>query len=102
MQSDILLHTSLSEGHPIVVEEAMSSGVVVCGTKVGLLYDLPDCCISVDVKDFESLAAATLELIHDSHRIIQVRQLAYQWATRHSMQWTVDEMMALYSTRIHG
>jgi glycosyltransferase involved in cell wall biosynthesis len=98
-QADILLHTSLSEGHPIVVEEAMSCGVVVCGTKVGLLYDLPDCFISVDVRDHKSLASETLQLIADPERMKTLRQRAHRWALEHSIDWTVEKIKDIYTLK---
>jgi glycosyltransferase involved in cell wall biosynthesis len=97
--SDILLHTSLSEGHPIVVEEAMSCGVAVCGTKVGLIYDLPTCCVGIEVKDYESLAVATLALLADPTRIKNMRERARDWIHAHSIVWTIEELANLYSTR---
>lgn len=94
--ADVLLHTSLSEGHPIVVEEAMSCGVLVCGTSVGLLYDLPACCVRVDVKDYKALASAVLSLLNDQPLMKKQRTFAKQWANQHSMQWTVEKITELY------
>lgn len=98
-RADILLHTSLSEGHPIVVEEAMSCGVLLCGTRVGLLYDLPKCCVSVEVGDYESLARKTLDLIADRERQETLRAEALGWAKKHSIDWTVRQIQEVYSRR---
>jgi glycosyltransferase involved in cell wall biosynthesis len=95
-RADILLHTSLSEGQSEVVTEAMSSGVVVCGTRVGLMYDEPRCCVAVDVKDHEALAAKTLAIIRDEERFSQIQKHAYEWATKHSILWTVEKLRACY------
>lgn len=95
-QADILLHTSLSEGHPIVVEEAMSCGVLVCGTRVGLLYDLEECCIAVPVGDYERLAKETLKLISEPARMEEIRRRAHKWSTAHSIAWTVEKILATY------
>lgn len=95
-KADILLHTSLSEGQSEVVTEAMSSGVVVCGTKVGLMYDQPSCCVSVDVGDYASLADKALGLLKDQHLFADIRQNAHQWATSHSIHWTVEQISKLY------
>ena len=95
-KADILLHTSLSEGHPIVAEEAMSSGVVVCGTRVGLLYDLEHCCISVAIGDHESLASETLNVISDPGRMTTLRNRARKWAEEHSIEWTIDQFRGVY------
>jgi glycosyltransferase involved in cell wall biosynthesis len=94
--SDILLHTSLSEGQSEVVTEAMSAGVIACGTQVGLMYDLPECCISVPVRDHEALAKSVLELLEDETRMREIRARARAWAELHSIQWTANEISRLY------
>lgn len=96
-KSDVLLHTSLSEGHPIVVEEAMSCGILVCGTKVGLLYDLLDHCVAVPVGDAAALAAETLQLLEDPERMQSQRAKAYTWARHHSMAWTISRFKETYN-----
>ncbi|MBI1768798.1 MAG: glycosyltransferase [Bacteroidetes bacterium] len=91
-ESDILLHTSLSEGQSEVVTEAMSCGLLVCGTKVGLLYDLPVCCITVGLKDFQGLADKILPLINDGVQINSIRQRGKEWVSKHNINWTVKEI----------
>lgn len=95
--ADVLLHTSLSEGQSEVVTEAMSCGVLVCGTQVGLMFDLPDCCLSVPIKDFEALGSGVLKLVKDSKRMQSIRQRAYEWSRVHTIEWTVNELKKLYS-----
>ncbi len=95
-RSDILLHTSLTEGQSEVVTEAMSCGVIVCGTNVGLLYDLPDCCVSVTVKNYQALAGHILLLIKDREKIKLIQERANHWATNHDLDWTVRELVRLY------
>ncbi len=95
-RSDILLHTSLSEAHVMVVAEAMASGVVVCGTNVGLLYDLPDCCVSVPVREFRSLAKETLSLLSDRARYSMVRTKAWTWTQEHPISRTACKISECY------
>lgn len=95
-KADILLHTSLSEGQSEVVTEAMSSGVVVCGTRVGLMYDEPSCCVAVRVKDYVSLADHVVKLLNDPASLVETRNRARRWASSHSIHWTVDQMSKLY------
>ncbi len=95
-KSDILLHTSLSEGQCEVVTEAMSCGVLVCGTKVGLMYDLPTCCVAVPIRDYEGLAMHVVELLNDSSRINEIRSNALEWSKAHSINWTVKEIKKMY------
>lgn len=96
-QANFLLHTSLSEGQSEVVTEAMSSGVIVCGTNVGLIYDLPTCSLGVPVKNFEMLGQEVLKLLADSPRQDAIRKNALTWSTLHSIHWTVGKMTELYS-----
>jgi len=96
--SNILLHTSLSEGQSEVVTEAMSCGLVVCGTKVGLIHDLPDCCVSVEVGDYKSLAQKTMELINDPERMNELRMKAHHWTIQHDINWTVSKYLSLYGS----
>jgi glycosyltransferase involved in cell wall biosynthesis len=96
-QSDIMLHTSLSEGHPIVVEEAMSTGVLVCGTRVGLMSDLPDCCLTENTRDYKSLASSVVELINNHDQMKKMQRRAHLWATSHSDKWTAEEIGKLYN-----
>jgi glycosyltransferase involved in cell wall biosynthesis len=94
--ADFLLHTSLSEGQSVVANEAMSSGVIVCGTAVGLLYDEPRLCISVEVSDYENLALKVLQLLDDPGRMNQLKRDGYRWATAHDLNWTTQRYAALY------
>ncbi|WP_160143671.1 glycosyltransferase [Chryseolinea soli] len=98
--ADILLHTSRSEGQSEVVTEAMSSGVVVCGTKVGLIYDLEEFCVAVPIGDHRALARETLALIKDSNRINALRKDAFVWANIHSIHWTVGQTGGCYRKTI--
>lgn len=97
-KADILLHTSLSEGQSEVVTEAMSCGVVVCGARVGLLYDLPDCGVTVQVKDYAGLAEKITELVGDPTQMHQIRIRARHWTETHSIQWTAKRIGILYES----
>jgi len=94
--ADVLLHTSLSEGQSEVVTEAMSCGVLVCGTKAGLIYDLPNCCLSVPVQDFKALGEEVIKLLGDTQRIKEIRSNAYAWSQIHTIHWTAEELKKLY------
>ena len=96
--ADILLHTSLSEGQSEVVTEAMSCGVLVCGTRVGLMADIPEACLVVDVGDFRTLADEVIKLLDSEPRINELRRKAFEWATTHSIKWTTERTKELYDT----
>lgn len=95
-QANILLHTSLSEGQSEVVTEAMSCGTIVAGTRVGLLYDLPDCCVAVGIGDYRSLGQAVLSIIQDVGKMKEIQKRAQDWASAHSIRWTVEQMRESY------
>lgn len=97
-QSDILLQTSLSEGQGVVVTEAMSCGVLVCGTRIGVMADIPQACITVDVGDYRSLADQVIHLLKDEVRMNEIRERAHEWTQAHSMRWTVAKTIQMYST----
>jgi len=93
----IMLHTSLYEGQAVVIAEAAASGVVVCGTRVGLLSDLGDeKAVTVDIGDYNSLAKEVLKLINDKNRYKQIRQNAFNWAEQYSAEWTAGKYKSLY------
>jgi glycosyltransferase involved in cell wall biosynthesis len=95
--ADILLHTSLYESQAVVVNEAMASGVLVCGTHVGLLADLADvCCITVKPGDAEGLAQRVLKLINDREQVFMLRRKAYDWAVTHNLEWTIQQHRSVY------
>jgi glycosyltransferase involved in cell wall biosynthesis len=95
-RADILLHTSLSEGQCEVVTEAMSAGVLVFGTAVGLMFDLPNCCSTVAVKDYEGLANVVLDKIADQRYITETKIMARNWTLRHDIGWTVQQTADIY------
>ncbi len=96
-RSDILLHTSLSEGQSEVVTEAMSCGMLVCGTHVGLMADLSDqCCVTVRLKDFQGLSSKTIELLNSPSLQNRLRENAHEWTRTHSLTWTADQYKELY------
>jgi glycosyltransferase involved in cell wall biosynthesis len=94
--ADILLHTSLSEGQSEVVTEAMSCGVLVCGTKVGLMYDLPGSCRSVAPGDWRALASTVVALIYDPATAEQIRMSAQKWTMEFDIEWTVERYSEFY------
>lgn len=98
-RSDFLLHTSRSEGQSEVVTEAISSGVLVAGTEVGLIHDCPEFCISVKVGDYESLAKKVLSLLKDVDRMKDLREKAHTWTADHAIQWTVSMISQLYLSK---
>ncbi len=91
--ADMMLHTSLSEGQSMALTEAAASGVLIAGTNVGLLYDLgEDCGMTVEVGDFEGLAAKVLAITDDTESWNKKIKNARQWTDAHDLQWTINEL----------
>jgi len=96
-QADVLLHTSLSEGQSEVVTEALSCGVLVCGTHVGLMADLAgQCCITVPIQDDKALAAQIINLLNNKQKQMQMRSSGLQWSKTYSLSWTCRQYATLY------
>ena len=102
-RAHFLLHTSRYESQAVVVNEAMSSGVVVCATDVGLVHDLGrEFFIAAKAGDFETLAAQVLELVADPTRYAVLQGRAREWAAAHDLQWTAAEYRQLYAEAMAG
>lgn len=93
----ILLQTSLHESQALTVVEAMSSGTVVAGTRVGLLADLTSACVlTVEPGDSEGLAERVLSLLRDPKEFAALRSRARTWAGDHDIKWTGQQFNDLY------
>lgn len=96
-QSDLFLHTSLFESQAMAVVEAMASGVLICGTRVGIMADLSgECCITVMTKDHVALADEVVKLINNPDEQAKLRANAFRWVQSHSLQWTTQQYLDLY------
>jgi len=96
-QADFMLHTALFEGQWVAALEAMASGVVVCGTKVGLLSDLgSDYFETAEPKDHRGLAEKIIKLIKSPDKYFQLQSKAFTWASDHDLNWTAAQFKKLY------
>lgn len=95
--SDFLLVTSMHEAGGVAVAEALASGTIVCGTRVGLVSDLEgDCTVAVPVGDHRALSAAVLRLAADTSLYRQLQENGRRWAERHSIRGSTERFRALY------
>jgi glycosyltransferase involved in cell wall biosynthesis len=91
--ANVLLHTSLVEGQCMAITEAVASGVLVAGTRAGILADLgDDCGIIVEPGDYEGLAAKVLTILTDDQLWEAKVENAGSWAEAHDLAWTVGEL----------
>jgi glycosyltransferase involved in cell wall biosynthesis len=96
-KTHILLHTSLSEGQPVVANEAIASGVVICGTRVGILEDLENKITTVvEVGDAESLANEVLNLLENPEKYNELRDNGLIWSKNNDLEIQSQKYFKLY------
>ncbi len=99
--ADIMLHTSLYEGLPATIIEAMASGLPVVSTPVGIVADLgPDYFEIFLCGDHQAAAKQVLAIWNDESLRRDKRDKALQWAMTHDIEWTVDKFDELYQSLI--
>lgn len=92
----VMIHTSRFESCCLVMQEAMASGVAVCGTNVGILADLGDRYgVIVEPRDATQLAIKILNLIEDEALYASMTKNAYQWITEHNDVWANEKYRCL-------
>jgi Glycosyltransferase len=94
--SDFLLLTSRYEGEAVVVMEAFASGVVVVGTKVGLLADVGDENVMVLPEDAEGLVKKIERLLEHPQHLSDIRLRNRAFAEEHTGEWTCAKHRKLY------
>lgn len=93
---DVLLHTSFYEAQAVAVAEAAASGLLICGTNVGLIYDLgKEAVVSVEPGDYEGLASATLKALESPEIYSRLIANSQAWALRENIDETVRKFSAL-------
>lgn len=95
--SHILLHTSRHESESLAVAEAMASGAVPCGTRVGLLADLDGIAtLTAQPEDGEGLAAGISSLLADRGRYSTLAREGLRWAVRNTAELTATRYLMEY------
>jgi glycosyltransferase involved in cell wall biosynthesis len=90
-KAHIMLHTARFETGCAVIQEAMASGVAVCGTAVGILADIGDRYAEmVKPGDDEGLATKVLQLINDPVRYETMTRDAHEWITTYDAAWSAE------------
>lgn len=98
-QSDVLLHTSRYESQAMVVTEAMAAGLLIVGTRVGILNDLTgECCVTVLPQQPEQLASQVTDLLRNESEMDRLRNNAYQWSKANDLEMTVRSIVSLYQS----
>lgn len=87
-RAQILVHPARFETGCAVIQEAMASGVAVCGTDVGLLNDIGDqFAVIVPVGNPEKLAEGILQLVRSPKIYERITMEAYLWITKYDAAW---------------
>ncbi|MFN8342199.1 MAG: glycosyltransferase family 4 protein [Cyclobacteriaceae bacterium] len=95
---DILLHTSLSEGQSLVVTEALHCGLLVAGTPVGPLVDIPESVVMADFGNPHALSQRILETINDTGKITSLYEQVAPWCEKTSLDVSLTRLIALYNS----
>lgn len=103
---DLLLMASYNEGQPIVVLEAMASGIPTVGTEVGGMRQVLDdvlidrdgtqlgpCGVLIDAGDIKGMARETISLVNDLPRYGRYVEMAHR---RVQSSFRLEDVMARY------
>ena len=95
-EANVMLHTSLSEGQCMALTEAAACGVLMAGTRVGILHDLGnEYGVVVEVGDHEGLANGVLSLIDNPIECKRRIENARVWSEQHDLEWTLKQLSNL-------
>jgi glycosyltransferase involved in cell wall biosynthesis len=96
-----MVHTSLHEGQSGVIMEAMASGVVVCATPVGIVYDVGSSLVSIfDFKDSDGIADALEALWRNPEEYYRLQKSARAYVMTHDAIWTQEQYSQLYKQTV--
>jgi glycosyltransferase involved in cell wall biosynthesis len=88
-RAHIMLHPARYETGCAVIQEAMASGVAVCGTDVGLLSDIGNrYAVIVPPCNVEALALGIVELVHDRKKFESITDAAHDWIVQQDAAWS--------------
>ncbi len=94
--ANMLVHTSLYEGQSMAVTEAAATGLLIAGTRVGILFDLGDRCgVVVEPGESKELADHILALTALPADCEQKVSNARRWSDAHDFNWTVKQFDVL-------
>jgi glycosyltransferase involved in cell wall biosynthesis len=89
-EADVILQTSLYEGQGIAMAEAAACGVLLAGTRVGLLSDLGDeAGILSSVGNSTELSNKILLALSQKELLQNCIDRSHQWIEDHDAEWTL-------------
>ncbi|MFM8912890.1 MAG: glycosyltransferase, partial [Flammeovirgaceae bacterium] len=102
-KADVLLHSSLFESQAMVMNEAMTHGLLVLGTRVGLFADLDGyCCKTVLPGDANALASLVVTTLQDTEECSRLLRNAEKWCAEHNLDFTTGKYLHLYDRLLNG
>jgi glycosyltransferase involved in cell wall biosynthesis len=100
--ADIMLHTSLYEGLPSVIIEAMASGIPVVATPTGIVADLgPEFFEIIPFGDHQAISDQVIKLLNDESRRLAMSTRSLDWAKTHDIKWTINKFSTLYKSLVN-
>lgn len=97
----ILLHTARFETGCAVIQEAMASGVAVCGTEVGILADIGErYAVVAAPQDPERLAEKIISLVNNPQLYSSITKEAYQWISRYDADWSYRNYLDFLTSQL--
>jgi glycosyltransferase involved in cell wall biosynthesis len=85
----ILLHMARFETGCAVIQEAMASGVAVCGTRVGILSDIGDNYAMVaKPQNVEDITSKIMQVVKDEGLYERITANAYEWIKTYDSEWS--------------
>lgn len=91
--ADILLMTSVYEGQCLAVSEAAAAGVMLAGTRVGLLSDWADrCAVVSETGNAEHLANEVIDTINSGDRMQDLVDKARSEVALKDRRWTFSRV----------
>lgn len=98
--SDLYVSSSVVEGMPLAVMEAMSAGLPIIATSVGDLPEMicPECGVLVPAREPKRLAEAIMTTLSDRQKMREMGNNARQYAAANfsSAVW-MDQLMTIYA-----
>jgi glycosyltransferase involved in cell wall biosynthesis len=99
----IMVHAARYETGCAVIQEAMASGVAVCGTRVGLLSDIGDnYAMIVPSEDYIKLAEKIHALIADPVLYSRITREAYEWISNYDAAWSAAAYHNFITSKLPG
>lgn len=96
-QADYLVQTSRFESQGVVFLEALSSGVPVVATRVGLFSDLSGyCCETVEPQKAQEMADKIINLVQNSLRKNELIKNGFDYMANNDLSETVKQYREIY------